>query len=263
MPVVGLGGLVSLPFQPTIALRSSPPTKRKPRTSYAERRLGWVRPPLPPASCSTILSPTTPSATSIVTGHTETPSTPSPPKNFFVGSISTHDIATDSLASSANGAVDTGAPPGSIFRPPFVLPIAHHWRLRFSPSLSFVGPFPSQSCHRSVVAAGHPRSIADHGFLRQHLWSHCQDYRSPRHRAPTSRPKLRLHFSFAARAPPSPALHRSRYDQTPPKAVPLHRTILGAKRALTHGRHQQPWCTVTVGYFRRSTLTITAASTAS
>ena len=49
----------------------------------------------------------------------------------FVGSISAHEIAADSLASSGNGAVGTGAPPGSAFRPPFVLSLAHHWRLSF------------------------------------------------------------------------------------------------------------------------------------
>ena len=52
----------------------------------------------------------------------------------FVGSISAKETAADSLASSGNGAVDTGAPLGSAFRPPFVLSIAHHWRLRFRPS---------------------------------------------------------------------------------------------------------------------------------
>ena len=83
----------------------------------------------------------------------------------FVGSISAHEIAADSLASSGNGAVDTGAPPGSAFRPPFVHSIAHHWRLRFSPSLSFVGPFPSPSCHRSAAATGNPGFTADSGVI--------------------------------------------------------------------------------------------------
>ena len=49
----------------------------------------------------------------------------------FVGSNSAHEIAIESLAISGNGAVHNGAPPGSAFRPPFVLSIAHHWRLRF------------------------------------------------------------------------------------------------------------------------------------
>ena len=51
-----------------------------------------------------------------------------------VGSSSAHEIATDSLASSVNGAVGTGAPPGSAFRPPFVLSIDQHWRFCFSHS---------------------------------------------------------------------------------------------------------------------------------
>ena len=77
------------------------------------------------------LSPTTNSATSPATGHTGTPSTSS--LQTFVGSISAHYIAANSLASSGNDAVDIGAPPGSAFRQAIVLPIARHWRLRFSP----------------------------------------------------------------------------------------------------------------------------------
>ena len=57
----------------------------------------------------------------------------------FVGSISAHEIAADSIASSGNGAVDTGSRPGSAFRPLFVLSIAHRWRPRFSPSNSSSG----------------------------------------------------------------------------------------------------------------------------
>ena len=55
----------------------------------------------------------------------------------FVGSISAHEIAADLLASDGNGAVDTGAPPGSAFRPSFVLSIAH--KFRFSPFNSSSG----------------------------------------------------------------------------------------------------------------------------
>ena len=168
--------------------------------------------------------------------------------------------------------MDTAAPPGSAFTPPFILPIAHHYRLRFSPSLPFVGPFPFHSCHRSAAAAGNPGSTADHGFLRQHLWPRCQNYRSPRRRATTSRSELRLHLKSAARTPPSPTLHRSRDHQAPPKtAFPdrlhgLRCLQLGTKRSLAHpflAATKQPRCTVTVGYFRFSTLTITAASPAS
>ena len=82
VPRIGSDGLVSLPFRPTTTIRSPPPTKRKPRTFHAGHRLGWARPPLPPAPCATILPRTTPSATSAAAGHTETPSTPSPPQNL-------------------------------------------------------------------------------------------------------------------------------------------------------------------------------------
>ena len=80
-PCIGLDGLVSLPFRPTTTIHSTPPTKRKPRTFHAGHRLGWARPPLPPAPCATILPRTTPSATSAAAGHKETPSTPSPPQH--------------------------------------------------------------------------------------------------------------------------------------------------------------------------------------
>ena len=71
-----------------------------------------------------------------------------------VGSISAHDIASGSLASSEKDAEDPGAPPGLDFRPSFVLPSAHHWVIPFWPSSSFVGPLFSQSRHRSTAAAG-------------------------------------------------------------------------------------------------------------
>ena len=134
IPPIGLDGLVSLPLRPTTTIRSPPPTKRKPRTFHAGHRLGWARPPVPPAPCATILPRTSPSATSAAAGHTGTPSTsPSPTQNLR-RVYSAHEIAVDSLANSGNGAVDTGATPGSAFRPPFVLSITHHWHLRFSPS---------------------------------------------------------------------------------------------------------------------------------
>ena len=132
IPGVGLDGPVSLPFRPTITIGSAPPT-RKPRTFHAGHRLGWGRPPLTPAPCATILPRTTLPATSAPAGHRTTPSTPSPPQNLR-RVYSAHEIAADSLASSGNGAVDTGLPPGLAFRPPFVLSIAHHRRLRLSPS---------------------------------------------------------------------------------------------------------------------------------
>ena len=132
VPRIGSDGLVSLPFRPTTSIRSTPPTKHKPRTFHDGHRLGWARPPLPPAPCATIHARTTPSATSAAAGHKGTPSTPSPPQHLR-RTYSAHDIAADSLASSGNSAVDTGVPPGSAFRPPFVLSIPHHWRPCFSP----------------------------------------------------------------------------------------------------------------------------------
>ena len=81
IPGIGLDGPVCLPFRPTITIGSAPP-KHKPRTFHAGNRLGWARPPLPPAPCATIPSRTTPSATSAAAGHTGAPSTPSPPQNL-------------------------------------------------------------------------------------------------------------------------------------------------------------------------------------
>ena len=131
IPRIRLDGLVCLPFRPTITIGVAP-SKLKPRAFHAGHRLGWDRPPLPPAPCATNLPRTSwrlppPRA---IHGHHRLILRP----KTFVGSISAHESAADSLASSGNGAVDTGAPPGSAFRPPFVLSIAHHWRLRFSPS---------------------------------------------------------------------------------------------------------------------------------
>ena len=71
-----------------------------------------------------------------------------------VGPISAYDITSGSLASSEKGAEDAGAPPGSAFRPSFVLPSAHNWRIPFRPSSSFVGPLFSRSHHRATAAAG-------------------------------------------------------------------------------------------------------------
>ena len=47
IPHIGLDGLICLSFRPTTTIRSTPPTKRKPRTFHAGHRLGWPRPPLP------------------------------------------------------------------------------------------------------------------------------------------------------------------------------------------------------------------------
>ena len=87
-------------------------------------------------------------------------SVPKPPSGLF----STHDIATDSLASSGNGAVDTGASPGSAFRPPFVL-----WRLRFSPSNPSWGfSFPElPSLHRRNWKCGVHRRFRRHNPRRR------------------------------------------------------------------------------------------------
>ena len=137
-----------------------------------------------------------------------------------------------------------GAPPGSTFRPFFVLPSAHIWRIQFRPSSSLVGPFFS----RAVIATQPPMETADsssnYDFPRQHL---CLPFQGHRHqssidtrassspelcdqslkffRAPSStelRRHLRFatrarpawifvvicrHLSFATRAPPWPELH--------------------------------------------------------
>ena len=83
----------------------------------------------------------------------------------FVGSISVHEIAAYSLASSGKGALDNSTHCGSAFRPSFVIPVAHHWRLRFIPPQSFVGPFPSQSCHSSAITTGNPGFTTDPGVI--------------------------------------------------------------------------------------------------
>ena len=59
----------------------------------------------------------------------------------------------------------TGAPLGSAFRPPFVLSIAHHWRLRFSLS------DPSSGL-----------SFPELPSLRHRCWKHWVHFRFRRHR---------------------------------------------------------------------------------
>ena len=123
-----------------------------------------------------------------------------------VGSISAHGVASGSLASSEEGAEDAGAFPGSTFSPSFVLPRAHHWRIPFWLSSSFVGPLFSRSRHRSTDDAencGQP--------LRLRFFSPVPVATLPRSSTPPTaarspRPELHRHQSFATRAPSSPEL---------------------------------------------------------
>ena len=186
-----------------------------------------------------------------------------PHPQTFVGSILAHDIVADSLASSGNGPVDTGAPSGSAFRPPIVLPIAHHWRLRFSPPLSFIGPFSSHSYHRSATAAGNPGSTADHGFPASTCGHGFKIIVAPvavgllRDQSSaftsSSQPEIRLRLNFIAVVTTK---HRRR--PRPSTAQYLASNSRWRTRPFLAAT-KQPRCAVTVGYFRFSTLTVAAA----
>ena len=163
--------------------------------------------PLPPASCTTTFRRKY-FRKLTVADHTKKNRRPLLRAETSVGSISAHDIASGSLASSEKGAEDAGAPPGSAFRPSFVLPSAHHWRIPFWPSSS-------SSDHYFPGAAIAPQPPletvdcpSDHGFSRQYLWLQSQDHRTPLTTAQTPRPELHRHLSFATRAPSSPELRR-------------------------------------------------------
>ena len=167
--------------------------------------------PLPPAPCTTVRWKYFRQLT--VADHTKTIRRPLLRAKTSVGSISAHDIASGSLASSEKGADDAGAPPGSAFRPSFVLPSAHHWRIPFWPSSSFVGQLFSQSRHRSTAAA------ENCGLLfRLRFFSPVPVATLPRSSTPPywrantatralSSPELRRHLSFATRVSPSPEFH--------------------------------------------------------
>ena len=125
-----------------------------------------------------------------------------------VGSISAHDITSGSRASSEKGAEDAGAPRGSAFRPSFVLPSAHHWRIPLRPSSSFVGPLFSQSRHRSTAAAGNCRQPFRLRFFLPVPVATIPRSSNPPIAARTPRPELRRHLSFATTATSSPELRR-------------------------------------------------------
>ena len=153
--------------------------------------------PLPPAPCTTTfrwkyIRQLT------VADHTKKKRRPLLRAKTSVGSISAHDIASGSLASSEKGAENAGDPPGSAFRPSFVLPSAHHWRIPFWPSSSFVGPLFSRSRHRSTAAAGNCGLP-----FRLRFFSPVPVATLPRSSTP---PHCRA--NTATRAPSSPELHR-------------------------------------------------------
>ena len=155
-----------------------------------------------------------------------------------VGPISAHGIVSGPLASSDKGAEDAGAPPGSAFRPSFVLPSALHWRILLRPSSSLVGPLFSQSRHRPQLLLETVDSPFDYGFSRQYLWLQVQDHRRLPTAARTPRPELRRRLSFATRAPSSPELrrHLSFATTAPPSrefhlSPELHRHLRFATKA--------------------------------
>ena len=143
----------SPPFRPTTTIRSPPPTKRKPRIFHAGHRLGWARPSLPPDPSTTIFSRTTPLVTSTTTGHTETPSTPSPPQNLRRVYFCPRDRSrfASQLREWRRGRwrsswIGFQAALRSPHHPPLAPP--------FEPFLILRRAFPSQSCHRSTAATG-------------------------------------------------------------------------------------------------------------
>ena len=101
-----------------------------------------------------------------------------------VASISAHDIAADSPASSGSGAVNAAVPLASAFRPPFVLPIANYWCLRFSCYLSGLS-FPELPLRRRR----HWKP-----WIHRRLRRHSPRRRRPTEPAPTSRRQLLWSF---------------------------------------------------------------------
>ena len=158
-----------------------------------------------------------------------------------VGSISAHDIAFGSLASSGKGAEDAGAPPGSDFRPSVVLPSAHHWRIPFWPSSSFVGPLFSRSRHHSTAAAENCGLPFRRRFFPPVPVATLPRSSTPPAAARTPRLELHCHLSFATKAPPSSEFHLSpelrrhlSFATRAPSSTELRRHLSLATRAHVH-----------------------------
>ena len=206
IPGIVLGGLVPPPFRPTPS--PSAPIHRR-RANRAPLMLGidlGGLKPLPPAHAPTRFAGNTfgnsPLRTILKIRR------PLLRPKTSVGSISAHDITSGSLASSEKGAEDAGAPPGSAFRPSFVLPSAHHWRIPLKPSSSFVRPLFSQSRHRSTAAAGNCGQPFRLRFFSPVPVATLPKSSNTPTAGRTPRPELRRHLSFATRAPSSPELRR-------------------------------------------------------